>query len=116
MGRDPLGYRDHHTPTRRGLRSLLRPWKTARHGHHGPHGWNIHARHGSQILTIENTDQDLTPADVDTTNKYLDTLQAVDWTQPDDVDIAATIDAPQDWNQTDQQRRIHLSLHVDCNE
>jgi len=80
------------------------------------HGWKIHARHGSQILTIENTDQDLAPADVDTTNKYRGALQAVDWTQPDHADIAATIDAPQDWNQADQQRRVYLSLHVDCNE
>lgn len=81
-----------------------------------PHGWKIHARHGSQKLGIENSEQDLAPADVDTTNKYRGALQAVDWTQPDHVDIAATVDAPQDWNQADQARRIYLSLHVDCTE
>ncbi|QTJ71156.1 hypothetical protein HYG77_37555 (plasmid) [Rhodococcus sp. ZPP] len=81
-----------------------------------PHGWKIRARHGAQILTIENTDQYLAPADVETKNEYLDTVQAVDWSQPDHIDIAATIDAPQDWNRADQPRRIYLSLHVDCTE
>ena len=116
MGRDPLGYRDHHTPARRGLRPLLRPWRTACSGHHSPHGWKIHARHGSQILTIENTDQYLAPADVDTKNEYLDTVQAVDWSQPNHIDIAANIEAPQDWNRKVQPRHIYLSLHVDYTE
>lgn len=58
------------------------------------YGWKIYARRGSQKLGIENSEQDLAPADVDTTNKYFDTLHAVDWTQPDHVDTAATVDAP----------------------
>ncbi|MGO4205642.1 hypothetical protein AB4Z09_28700 [Rhodococcus sp. TAF43] len=78
-----------------------------------PHGWKIGARHGSQTLTVENTDQNLTAADIDTTNQLLDTLQAVDWSETDQADIAATTDAPADWKPT-HSGRIQLSIHVDC--
>ena len=63
-----------------------------------PHGWKIHASSGSQILAIENVDQGLARTDVDATNKYLDIAQSIDWSQPDEVDIAATADAPRGWN------------------
>ncbi|MFD0600261.1 hypothetical protein ACFQZ4_54710 [Catellatospora coxensis] len=49
------------------------------------------------MLTVENTDQGLS-GDIDTTNGYLDSLRSVDWSQPDQLDIAATAAAPQDWN------------------
>ncbi|WP_458682493.1 hypothetical protein [Prescottella equi] len=78
-----------------------------------PHGWKIGARHGSQTLTVENTDQNLPAADVDTTNKFLDVLQSVDWSETDQVDIAATTDAPTDWKPA-HSGRIQLSIHVDC--
>ncbi|WP_404316344.1 hypothetical protein [Prescottella equi] len=78
-----------------------------------PHGWKIGARHGSQTLTVENTDQNLPAADVDTTNKFLDVLQSVDWSETDQVDIAATTDAPAEWKPT-HSGRVQLSIHVDC--
>lgn len=78
-----------------------------------PHGWKIHARHGSQTLTVENTEQNLPATDIDTTNKFLDVLQSVDWSETDQVDIAATTDAPADWKPT-HSGRIQLSIHVDC--
>ncbi len=78
-----------------------------------PHGWTIHAVHGSQILTLENTDQDLTAADIDTTNQFLEVLQSVDWSETDQLDIAATADAPADWK-AGHSSRVYLSVHVDC--
>lgn len=78
-----------------------------------PHGWKIGARHGSQTLTVENTDQNLAAADIDTTNKFLDVLHSVDWSETDQVDIAATTDAPADWKPT-HSGRVELSIHVDC--
>ncbi|MCC4306861.1 MULTISPECIES: hypothetical protein [unclassified Rhodococcus (in: high G+C Gram-positive bacteria)] len=78
-----------------------------------PHGWKIHAKHGSQTLAIENTDQNLPSADIDTTNKFLDVLQSVDWAEADQLDIAATTDAPADWKAT-HSGRVYLSVHVDC--
>ncbi|MDH6284510.1 hypothetical protein [Prescottella agglutinans] len=78
-----------------------------------PHGWKIGARHGSQTLTVENTDQNLPATDIDTTNKFLDVLQSVDWSETDQVDIAATTDAPGDWNAV-HSGRVQLSIHVDC--
>ncbi|HEY9314938.1 hypothetical protein [Williamsia sp.] len=78
-----------------------------------PHGRKIHANHGSQILTTENTDQDLPAADIDTTNQFLEVLQSVDWSETDQLDIAATIDAPADWKPT-HSGRVQLSIHIDC--
>ncbi|MFD7011428.1 hypothetical protein [Rhodococcus jostii] len=79
-----------------------------------PHGWKIHASSGSQILALENVDQGLARTDVDATNKYLDIAQSIDWSQPDEVDIAATADTPQDWNSPPGPARVYLSVHVDC--
>ncbi len=78
-----------------------------------PHGWTIHAAHGSQTLTIANADQGLSATSVDTTNQFLDTLTAVDWSATDQLDIAATADAPAEWPRT-HSGRIQLSIHVDC--
>ncbi|CAG7631225.1 hypothetical protein SIM91_42630 [Rhodococcus opacus] len=78
-----------------------------------PHGWKIHARHGSQTLTVENTDQNLVAADIDTTNKFFDALQSVDWSKTDQIDIAATTDAPAGWKPI-HSGRIQLSIHLDC--
>ncbi|MFF0818082.1 hypothetical protein ACFYVR_23390 [Rhodococcus sp. NPDC003318] len=78
-----------------------------------PHGWNIHAVHGSQILTVENADLNLPAADIDTTHHFLDVPQSVDWSEPDQLDIAATTDAPTDWPRT-HSGRVQLSIHIDC--
>lgn len=78
-----------------------------------PHGWKIKASNPSQVLTVENSDQKLS-GDIDTTNQFLATLTAVDWSQPGQVDIAATADAPTDWNSPYGAGRVYLSLHVDC--
>lgn len=80
-----------------------------------PHGWNIKASNPSQVLTVTNTDQNLS-GDIDTTNQYLDSLTAVDWSQLDQLDIAATAAAPQDWNSPYGTGRIYLSVHVDCTQ
>ena len=78
-----------------------------------PHGWKIKATNPSQVITVENTEQDLA-GEIDTTNQFLEALHAVDWSQPDQVDIAATADAPEDWNSLYGTGRVYLSLHVDC--
>lgn len=78
-----------------------------------PHGWKIHANYGSQTLTIGNVDQDLPTADIDTTNQFLEVLQAVDWSETDQLDIAATTDAPTVWNPA-HSGRVQLSIHIDC--
>ncbi|MCE4265342.1 hypothetical protein [Rhodococcus globerulus] len=78
-----------------------------------PHGWKIKAFNPSQVLTVENTEQDLS-GDIDTTNQFLEALHSIDWSNPDQVDIAATADAPADWNSSYGQGRVYLSLHVDC--
>ena len=78
-----------------------------------PHGWKIKANNPSQTLTVENTEQDLS-GEIDTTNQFLDTLRSVDWSTPDQVDIAATAQAPADWNSPYGTGRVYLSLHVDC--
>ncbi|WP_336883043.1 hypothetical protein [Rhodococcus globerulus] len=78
-----------------------------------PHGWKIKASNPSQVLTVENTEQNLS-GDIDTTNQFLEALHSIAWSNPDQVDIAATADAPADWNSSYGQGRVYLSLHVDC--
>ncbi|MCE4267220.1 hypothetical protein [Rhodococcus globerulus] len=78
-----------------------------------PHGWKIHANHGSQILTIGNVDQDLPATDIDTANQFLEVLGSVDWSETDQFDIAATTDAPEAWNPA-HSGRVQLSIHIDC--
>lgn len=78
-----------------------------------PHGWKIKASNPSQVLTVENTEQNLS-GNIDTTNQFLEALHSIDWSSTDQVDIAATADAPADWNSSYGQGRVYLSLHVDC--
>lgn len=80
-----------------------------------PHGWKIHATHGSQILTVENSDQHLAKADIDTTKEFLGAVKTVDWSKTDEVDIAATAKAPKQWNSPyGDSARFYASLHITC--
>lgn len=76
-----------------------------------PHGWTVRAEYGSPVLTVENREQQLAAAEIDTTHPLLAHLDGVDWSAPDEVDIAAAVDAPADWNAA---RQVYLSIHVDC--
>ncbi|MBF6215666.1 hypothetical protein IU436_27380 [Nocardia farcinica] len=76
-----------------------------------PQGWRITAHNPSQTLTVENTEKNLA-GDLDTTNRYLEALKAVDWSETDQLDIAATAEAPAHWQASD--RNVYISLHVDC--
>ena len=78
-----------------------------------PHGWTIRAADGSPVLTVGNTDQQLPAAELDTTNPLIAALDAVDWAEPDQVDIAAVVDGPTDWNAA-HSGRVYVSIHVDC--
>ncbi|WP_245721174.1 hypothetical protein [Nocardia pseudovaccinii] len=78
-----------------------------------PHGWIITARNPSQRLTVQNTEQKL-KGDIDTTNRYLEALKAVDWSEADQLDIAVTADAPKDWKSPTSVGRIYIAIHVDC--
>ncbi|WP_225730955.1 MULTISPECIES: hypothetical protein [unclassified Nocardia] len=78
-----------------------------------PHGWQVTASKPSQVLTVSNTEQKLSGR-IDTTNRYLDTLKAVDWSETDQLDISATADAPKDWHSPYGAARVYLALHVDC--
>lgn len=80
-----------------------------------PHGWILNAQHGSQIINIENADQGLPAADVDTANQFLDSLHSVDWSENGQLDIAATADAPADWDSA-RSGRVFVSIHVDCGD
>lgn len=79
-----------------------------------PHGWKVGAQYGSQTLTISNSDQELAAAELDTTNPLLAELQAVDWSEADQVDIAATVAAPAEWESQYSSPNVYLSVHVDC--
>ncbi|NRI64844.1 hypothetical protein FEZ60_04725 [Rhodococcus sp. MS16] len=78
-----------------------------------PHGWKIKASNPSQVITVENTEQNPSGG-IDTTNQFLEVLHSIEWSNPDQVDIAATADAPADWNSSYGQGRVYLSLHADC--
>jgi hypothetical protein len=79
-----------------------------------PHGWTIRARHGSPIVTVENTEQNLAGVDIDTTDQFADVAQPVDWSEADQLDIAAAAAVPAEWNSVDDEGRVYLSIHVDC--
>lgn len=81
-----------------------------------PRGWTVNAQHGSQILNIENADQGLPAADVDTANQFLDSLHSVDWSERGQLDIAVTADAPTEWDSPSRTGRVFVSIHVDCEE
>lgn len=78
-----------------------------------PHGWIITATEPSQTLTVDNTEQKLT-GQIDTTNQYLPTVHAVDWSQPDQLDIAATAATPPSWKPASGTASVYVSIHIDC--
>lgn len=79
-----------------------------------PYGWKISVSHPSEVLSVENTEQDLT-ADLDTSNKYYPDLREIDWSTPDHVDIAAAPRVPDDWySPYGANQQMYVSIHVDC--
>ncbi|TCN53493.1 hypothetical protein EV641_106137 [Rhodococcus sp. SMB37] len=78
-----------------------------------PHGWTIRAVYGSPVLTVGNTDQQLAAAEIDTTNPLIAAPEPVDWSEPDQLDIAAAVEGPDGWN-AEHSGRVYVSIHVDC--
>lgn len=79
-----------------------------------PYGWKISVSHPSEVLSVENTEQDLT-ADLDTSNKYYPDLREIDWSTPDHVDIVAAPRVPDDWySRYGANQQMYVSIHVDC--
>ncbi len=79
-----------------------------------PYGWKISVSHPSEVLSVQNTEQDLT-AELDTSNKYYPDLREIDWSTPDHVDIAAAPRVPDDWySPYGANQQMYVSLHVDC--
>lgn len=60
---------------------------------------------------VADTSTDL--GNIDTTNRFLEVPQSVDWSETDQLDIAATADAPVDLK-AGHSSRVYLSVHVDC--
>ncbi|MFD6356729.1 hypothetical protein [Nocardia tengchongensis] len=80
-----------------------------------PHGWQLTARKtADQKLTIANSDLKLDKQDVDTTTA-LAAIKAVDWSEKDQVDIAATAQAPKAWKApASGGTTVYVAMHVDC--
>jgi hypothetical protein len=79
-----------------------------------PHGWEVSAAYPSEVLTVRNTEQNLS-GDLDTANKYHPDLKEIDWSTPDQVDIAAAPRVPDDWySPYGANQQMYVSLHVDC--
>lgn len=77
-------------------------------------GWKILLAYGSQHLRVDNTDRNLT-ADLDA-GKIPTPLPQIDWSQPNQVDIAAAPIVPADWTSPyGPGQRFYLSAHIDCN-
>lgn len=64
-------------------------------------------------MTVENTEQNLAGVDIDTTDQFADVAQPVDWSEADQLDIAAAAAVPAEWNSADDEGRVYLSIHVD---
>lgn len=117
LGSIIIGWGDAHSDTeittqaRRRHGAVHRPRRPGRR-HHRPARLDHSRRPRLPDLTIENTDQNLAAADIDTTNQFLDTLTAVDWSETDQLDIAATADAPAEWPRT-HSGRIQVSIAAD---
>lgn len=77
------------------------------------HGWTIRAVYGSPVLTVGNTDQQLPAAELDTATALIAAPEPVDWSEPDQLDIAAAVDGPDQWS-SDHSGRVYVSVHVDC--
>nr|CAR47831.1 hypothetical protein [Rhodococcus sp. PY11] len=78
-----------------------------------PHGWTIRAAFGSPVLTVGNTDQQLEAAELDTTTALIAAPVPVDWSEPDQLDIAVAVDGPDEWS-SEHSGRVYVSVHVDC--
>nr|WP_257213403.1 hypothetical protein [Rhodococcus erythropolis] len=77
------------------------------------HRWSILATHGSPVLTVGNTDQQLAAAEIDTTNPVVAAPVPVGWSEPDQLDIAAAVEGPDEWH-AEHSGRVYVSVHVDC--
>ncbi|WP_288816748.1 hypothetical protein [uncultured Gordonia sp.] len=76
-------------------------------------GWKILLAHGSQQMRVENADRGLN-ADLDAAKIPTPTPQ-IDWTQPNQVDIAAHAIVPDTWTSPyGPGQQFHLSAHIDC--
>ncbi len=73
----------------------------------------IHATYGSPVLTVGNTDQQLEAAEIDTTNAVIAAPEPVDWSEPDQLDIAVAVEGPDGWH-AEHSGRVQVSVHVDC--
>ncbi|MEU6562544.1 hypothetical protein [Nocardia nova] len=80
---------------------------------HAPHGWGITAHKPSQTVTVVNTEQGLN-GEIDTTNRYLEQVKAIDWSETDQLDIAATVKVPTDWKSPAGADLLYISIHIDC--
>ena len=78
-----------------------------------PQGWTLRATYGSPVLTMGNADQQLATAEIDTTNPLIAAADAVDWSEPDQFDIAVAVDGP-DECAAEHSGRVYVSIHVDC--
>ncbi|WP_240794955.1 hypothetical protein [Rhodococcus zopfii] len=78
-----------------------------------PHGWTLRAAYGSPVLTVGNTDQQLAVAELDTTTALIAAPVPVDWSEPDQLDIAAAVEGPDEWR-SEHSGRVYVSVHVDC--
>ncbi|MGW5301641.1 hypothetical protein ACWEQV_25730 [Rhodococcus aetherivorans] len=78
-----------------------------------PYGWTIRAVYGSPVLTVGNTDQQLPAAAIDTTTALIAAPEPVDWSEPDQLDIAAAVEGPDEWRR-EHSGRVYVSVHVDC--
>lgn len=60
-----------------------------------------------------NTDQQLAAAEIDTTTALIAAPEPVDWSEPDQLDIAVAVDGPDQWS-SEHSGRVYVSVHVDC--
>lgn len=78
-----------------------------------PQGWKILLAHGSQTMNVTNDQQHL-QADLDTARIPTGTKQ-IDWSQTNEVDIAAHSIVPDNWQSPyGPGQQFYLSAHIDC--
>lgn len=58
-------------------------------------------------------DQQLATAEIDITNPLIAAADAVDWSEPDQFDIAVAVDGPDEWA-AEHSGWVYVSIHVDC--
>lgn len=77
--------------------------------------WKIALSHGSAVLKVSNSKDEDLAASLDTTSKVPGTTAAIDWNQPDQVDIAASPYVPASWpSKYGPNQQFFLSTHIDC--